>query len=70
MSFTAKKVITIADLYPDLTIEEQAEAENNLVRYLGVIKRVFDYISEQNPKILTEVKRRARLRREKGIAKR
>ncbi len=34
--------ITIQDLYPDLTPEQQEEAEENLVRYLELIKRIYD----------------------------
>lgn len=66
MSKEDEKKMTISDLYPDLTTEEQAEAEENLRRYLAVVKRIFEHISEHNPKILTELRRRARLRRQKG----
>lgn len=34
--------LTIADLYPELTEAEQAEAEENLKRYLQVIWRIFE----------------------------
>lgn len=58
--------ITIADLYPELTPEEQAEAEANWLSYLSVVKRIFEHICEEKPEILTELEKRARLRKESG----
>ncbi len=58
--------ISIADLYPDLTTEEQSEAEDNLRRYLAVVRQIFEHIQTEKPKILTELRRRARLRKEKA----
>lgn len=58
--------ITIADLYPDLSPEEQAEAEYRLLRYLAVVKDIFEEICETNPKLLTELERRAMLRKKKN----
>lgn len=58
--------ITIADLYPELSPEEQAEAKENWLRYLQVVRRIFEYIGEDHPEILTELEKRARLRKEKG----
>ena len=37
-----KKEITIADLYPTLSPEEQAKAEYTLHRYLDVVRSIFD----------------------------
>ncbi len=58
-----KKEITIADLYPELTREQQAEAEENWLRYLAVVKRIFEDICREKPEILTELERRAMLRK-------
>jgi hypothetical protein len=58
--------ITIADLYPDLSPEEQAEAEYRLLRYLAVVKEIFEEICESKPEILTELERRAMLRKERN----
>lgn len=55
--------ITIADLYPDLTLEQQQEAEYLLLRYLAVVKSIFEQIARDNPKVLTELERRAMLRK-------
>jgi hypothetical protein len=57
--------ITIADLYPNLTPNEQAEAEYRMLRYLAVVKEIFERIVEGKTKLLTELERRAMLRREK-----
>ena len=56
--------ITIADLYPQLTADEQAEAKENWLRYLRVVRRIFNHIVREKPEILTELEKRARLRKE------
>jgi hypothetical protein len=58
--------INISDLYPDLTPDEQREAEYRLLRYLEVVKEVFDEICASKPEILTELEQRAMLRKRKG----
>lgn len=58
--------ITIADLYPDLSPEQQAAAEYRLLRYLAVVKEVFEQIVQENPGVLTELERRAMLREERN----
>jgi len=62
MSSENEKRIPISELYPNLTIEEQTEAEENLRRYLVVVKRIFDNIAEHKPEILTEIRKSASLR--------
>lgn len=37
----------IADLYPDLTPGEQAEAANNLKQYLDLVKRIYDRLERE-----------------------
>lgn len=37
-----EKSVTIETLYPDLTPEEQREAEYFLTRYVKVIRRIFE----------------------------
>ena len=58
----------IAGVYPQLPAEEQREAEENLLRYLDVVKQIFQHIVEEEPELLPELRRRARLkgRRRKG----
>jgi hypothetical protein len=55
----------LGELYPQLSTVEQAEAHETLRRYLSVVRRIFEYIRTENPKILTELRRRASLRKEK-----
>jgi hypothetical protein len=58
--------ITVADLYPELSPAEQQEAEYRLLRYLAVVKDIFEEICESNPELLTELERRAMLRKERN----
>jgi len=57
--------ITIADLYPDLSPEQQQEVEYRMLRYLAVVKEIFEEICESKPELLTELERRAMLRKER-----
>ena len=57
--------ITVADLYPDLSPARQREAEYRLLRYMAVVKRIFERICRERPELLTELERRAMLRRER-----
>ena len=63
MSKSEEKLITITDIHPDLTAAEQREAEENLRRYLGLVKRIYEHVVTNNPRILTELRKRARLRK-------
>jgi len=58
--------MSTANLYPKLSLEERREVEENLRRYLSVVREIFEHIKFNNPKILTELRRRARLRKEKA----
>ena len=62
-----QKEITISDLYPNLTPEEQAEAEFNLLGYLDVVRRIFERISIENPKLLTKLEKSASLKQKRKI---
>ena len=55
--------VTIADLYPDLTSEQQTDAEYRLLGYLEIVKRIFERVHREHPEILTELEERARLRK-------
>jgi hypothetical protein len=61
--------IGIADLYPNLSPAEQIEARENLLRYLAVVKKIYEELPTENPKLLTELRRRARLRKERQAFK-
>jgi len=61
-----KSDITIADLYPGLSPEQQAEAEYRLLRYLAVVRDIFEQITLEDPELLTELERRAMLRRKRN----
>ena len=56
------KEIGIADLYPELSSEEQAKAEFNLLGYLDVVRRIFERVAIENPKLLTELENSASLK--------
>lgn len=58
--------ISVADLYPDLSSEKQQEAEYRLLRYLAVVKEIFERVAQENPEVLTELERRAMLRKERN----
>lgn len=66
MSENKKSEITIADLYPDLSPDGQIEAEYRMLRYLAVVKEIFERIAQENPKLLTELERQAMLRKERN----
>ena len=61
-----KSDITIADLYPGLSPEQQAEAEYRLLRYLVLVRDIFEQITLEDPELLTELERRAMLRRKRN----
>lgn len=50
--------------HPDKTVNVEADA--NLRRYLSVVLKIFEHIKTQNPAALTELRRRARIRKEKA----
>ena len=61
--------LTAADAFQELSEEMQAEAEYTIRRYLEVVKRIYDHVAAHDPKILTELRRRARLRKKLEIAR-
>jgi len=40
-------LITISDLYPELSPEEQQEAEQSLKDYLQVVKKIYDRLQAE-----------------------
>lgn len=56
--------ISVADSYPDLSLEKQPEAEYRLLRYLAVVKGIFERVAREKPELLTELERRAMLRKQ------
>ncbi len=60
-----EKEITVADLYPELTSEQQAEAEFYLLGYLDVVRRVFERVCHDHPEFLTELEKTASLKQER-----
>jgi hypothetical protein len=54
--------ITIAELYPELSPEQQAEAEFYLLGYLDVVRRIFERVSKEAPELLTELEKTANLK--------
>lgn len=64
--FDGSDKITIADLYPELTSEQQADAEYRLLGYLEIVNRIFEQVCLERPDILTELERRAMLRKKRS----
>lgn len=60
-----KNGITVSDLYPDLSPDELQAAEYRLLRYLALARRIFERIALEEPELLTELERRAMLRKER-----
>jgi hypothetical protein len=61
-----EKRISVSELFPQLSEGEQREAQENLRQYLAVVRLIFEHVQANDPKILTELRRRARLRKEKA----
>lgn len=57
--------VTVADLYPELSPEEQAEAEFYLLGYLDVVRRIFERVCREQPELLTELEKTASLKQER-----
>lgn len=68
MSKKDEIAIAIAEVYPNLSAEEQENVRQNLIEYLGVVKRIFERVSEQDPELLTQLQSRANLRKKKEEA--
>jgi hypothetical protein len=66
MPDNTEKSISLSELFPQLSEEEQREAGENLRQYLAVVRRIFEHVQANDPKLLTELRRRARLRKEKA----
>lgn len=47
--------LTIRDLYPHLSPEEQKEAEENLERYLELVLRIYNRINDSREASLTDL---------------
>ena len=44
---TSKKRISISDLYPDITPEQQQQAEYFLRRYIDLIRRIYERVERE-----------------------
>jgi hypothetical protein len=63
MSKHTKSARLVDDVYSELFREERLEAHETLKAYLGVVSRIFKHLQQYDPKVLTELRRRARLRK-------
>ncbi len=52
----AASPVTIQDLYPELSLEEQLEAERNLDRYIELMLRIYERI-RHDPEAYAQFKR-------------
>lgn len=59
------RTLSIAELYPNLSVAEQTAAQEKWRRYLRVVRRIFEYVDEEHPEILTELERRVMLRKQR-----
>ncbi len=55
--------MTLAGYFASLPEAERVEAEKKIRRYLAVVRDIFETSARRDPKILTELSRRARLRK-------
>ncbi len=62
-----KNMPTIADLYPELSPKQQAEAEFYLSGYLDVVRRIFERICYEQPELLTKLEKTASLKQEQPL---
>ncbi|MEQ1762144.1 MAG: hypothetical protein ABL984_03255 [Pyrinomonadaceae bacterium] len=67
MATPENETTSLAKIYPHLSEEELREAEENLMQYLAVVRRIFDRIKRENPKVLTDLRRRANVRKETAL---
>lgn len=65
MPKNASSQIKVAEVFPKIAEEDVRDVEEAVRRYLTVVRDVFDHIHRENPTILTELRRRARLRKKK-----
>jgi hypothetical protein len=59
--------LTINEIYPNIATEQLDEVEANIRHYLTVVRHVFDHIQRDQPRILTNLRWRARLRKQKAL---
>ena len=60
--FKHKRPISIVDLFPDLTTEEQAGAEYAFKQYLYLVWRICERLSAESPALLTHLLREANVK--------
>lgn len=56
-----KNKITIQEVYPQFTPQEQAEAEYNLRQYALLIWSIYQRIRRENPNLLTDILKKDRV---------
>lgn len=59
----------VADLYPELTPEQQTEAEFHLSSYLDVVRRIFERVCRDQPELLTKLEKTVSLKQDKPLPK-
>lgn len=61
-----KDRVELADLFPQLTADDSAEAEFNLKRYLELVWRIYERCRLEDPALLTEFLGTAIVKRHDG----
>lgn len=64
-----KSPISIVDLFPEMTAEEQSTAEYVFKQYLDLVWRICERVSSEDPKLLTQLLREANVKEQNGKAR-
>lgn len=64
-----ENVSPLEKVFPDFTSKQLEEAEYTLHQYIRIVRRIFERIKRERPEILTELKKRARLRKQRQAIK-
>lgn len=64
-----KSQVSIVDLFPDLTAQEQAAAEYNFKQYIDLVLRIYERCSHETPGLLTEQLKLANVKKPRNQAR-
>ena len=64
-----ENISPLTKLFPTLTPKQLVEAEYSFRQYIRIVRRIFERIKRERPEILTELEKRARLRKQQHAKK-